>query len=68
MYGRKYMGTARTTFILDEAGRISRVIDKVDTRNHTEQILGGDAPAPMKSTKKAKGKRPSRKRPSVRKK
>jgi peroxiredoxin Q/BCP len=68
MYGRKYMGTARTTFILDEAGRISRVIDKVDTRNHTEQILGGDVPAPLKSKKKAKGKSPSGKRPSVRKK
>jgi peroxiredoxin Q/BCP len=67
MYGRKYMGTARTTFILDEAGRISRVIDKVDTRNHTEQILGGDVPAPRKSKKKSKG-RPSGKRPSVRKK
>jgi peroxiredoxin Q/BCP len=68
MYGRKYMGTARTTFILDEAGRISRVIDKVDTRNHTEQILGGIATAGMKSAKKAKGKSLSRKGPSVRKK
>jgi len=39
MYGRKYMGTARTTFLIDENGIVSHVIDKVNTKNHTEQIL-----------------------------
>lgn len=39
MYGRKYMGTARTTFIIDEKGVIEEVIEKVDTKNHTSQIL-----------------------------
>jgi peroxiredoxin Q/BCP len=39
MYGRKYMGTARYTFIIDEKGVIENVITKVDTKNHTEQIL-----------------------------
>lgn len=39
MYGRKYMGTARITYLIDETGKIERVISKVDTRNHTEQIL-----------------------------
>jgi peroxiredoxin Q/BCP len=39
MYGRKYMGIARTTFIIDEAGMISEVIDKVDTAKHASQIL-----------------------------
>ncbi len=39
MYGRKYMGIARTTFIIDEKGTIEQVIEKVDTRNHTTQIL-----------------------------
>ena len=39
MYGRKYMGTARTTFLIDEAGIITDVIEKVDTKKHTEQIL-----------------------------
>jgi len=39
MYGRKYMGTARTTFVIDEEGKIAEVIDKVDTKNHTAQIL-----------------------------
>lgn len=39
MYGRKYMGTSRTTFIIDEKGIIQEVIKKVDTKNHAEQIL-----------------------------
>lgn len=39
MYGRKYMGILRTTFIIDAEGRIERVFDKVDTKNHYEQIL-----------------------------
>lgn len=39
MYGRKYMGTFRTTFVIDEQGKIAEVIDKVDTQNHTAQIL-----------------------------
>jgi len=39
MYGRKYMGTARTTFVIDEEGKIAEVIEKVDTKNHTAQIL-----------------------------
>lgn len=39
MYGRKYMGTLRTTFVIDEAGIISEVIEKVDTKEHTAQIL-----------------------------
>jgi thioredoxin-dependent peroxiredoxin len=40
MYGKKYMGTARTTFIIDENGKIADIIEKVDTKNHTDQILG----------------------------
>jgi peroxiredoxin Q/BCP len=39
MYGRNYMGTARVTFVIDEQGVIEEVIDKVDTENHTRQIL-----------------------------
>lgn len=40
MYGRKYMGTARTTFVIDEQGKIADIIDKVKTSDHTAQILG----------------------------
>lgn len=39
MYGRKYMGTMRTTFVIDEQGIITDIIEKVDTKNHTAQIL-----------------------------
>ncbi len=39
MYGRKYMGTARTTFVIDEEGTIEEIIDKVNTKDHTAQIL-----------------------------
>jgi len=39
MYGRKYMGTARTTFIIDEQGMIAEIIEKVNTKDHTAQIL-----------------------------
>ncbi|MFZ6663172.1 thioredoxin-dependent thiol peroxidase [Peijinzhouia sedimentorum] len=39
MYGRKYMGTARTTFVIDEKGVISEIIEKVKTKDHTAQIL-----------------------------
>lgn len=39
MYGRKYMGVLRTTFIIDEAGTIEKVVTKVDTKNATAQII-----------------------------
>ena len=38
MYGKSYMGIARTTFIIDEKGYIFNIIEKVDTKNHTSQI------------------------------
>lgn len=37
--GQKYWGTARTTFIIDEKGIVSDKIDKVDTKEHAQQIL-----------------------------
>ena len=39
MYGRAYMGIQRTTFIIDEQGVIEQIFDKVDTKNHYQQIL-----------------------------
>ena len=38
-YGKVTMGTLRKTFVFDEAGRVVRIIEKVDTKNHSEQIL-----------------------------
>jgi peroxiredoxin Q/BCP len=39
-YGREYEGIFRKTFIIDEEGTIIKKFNKVDTKNHTEQILG----------------------------
>ena len=41
MYGRKYMGTFRTTFIINEEGIIERIIlpKQVKTKEHSKQIL-----------------------------
>jgi peroxiredoxin Q/BCP len=38
-YGKVTMGTLRKTFVFDEEGRVVRIIEKVDTKNHSEQIL-----------------------------
>lgn len=39
MAGRTYMGTVRTTFIVDEQGTIIHIINKVDTKDSANQIL-----------------------------
>lgn len=39
MYGKKYMGTARKTFIIDKNGIIKKIIDKVDTAASSQQVL-----------------------------
>jgi thioredoxin-dependent peroxiredoxin len=39
MFGKSYMGVARTTFIIDEKGVIEHIISKVNTINHSSQIL-----------------------------
>jgi peroxiredoxin Q/BCP len=39
MYGKTYMGTNRKTFIIDKEGVIAHIINKVDTKNATAQVL-----------------------------
>lgn len=39
MYGRKYMGVLRTTFLINETGKIAHIIDKVKSKEHAQQIL-----------------------------
>ena len=39
MYGKTYEGVIRTTFVIDEMGIIQKIISKVDTKNHAQQIL-----------------------------
>ena len=43
LYGRKYMGTMRYTYIFDENGILTEIIDKVDTKNHASQILAANS-------------------------
>ena len=40
MYGKKYMGILRSTFVINEKGVIEKVIEKVDTKAHSNQLLG----------------------------
>lgn len=57
MYGRTYMGTARKTFIINEKGIIEDIIEKVDTKNHTDQIISSQSKtqdSPASITKRAK--------------
>jgi peroxiredoxin Q/BCP len=39
LYGKSFLGIVRTTFIIDEKGIIEKIISKVDTKNHSEQIF-----------------------------
>lgn len=39
MFGKKYMGIFRTTFVIDENGKIERIIDKVTAKDHAAQIF-----------------------------
>jgi peroxiredoxin Q/BCP len=40
MYGRKYMGVERTTYVIDEDGVISAVLPKVKPAAHVADVLG----------------------------
>ena len=39
MYGKITQGVLRKTYIIDKEGKIEKIIKKVDTKNHTEQIM-----------------------------
>lgn len=39
MYGRKYMGIERTTFVIDPAGKIKKIFPKVRVEGHAEEVL-----------------------------
>ena len=40
--GKEYFGVIRTTFIINEKGLIERIIEKVNTKEHSSQILADD--------------------------
>jgi thioredoxin-dependent peroxiredoxin len=56
LYGRKFMGIERTTFVIDPAGKILKIFPKVKVTNHVATILellgGGKSPAKKSATKK----------------
>lgn len=39
MYGRKYMGTNRKTFLIDEEGKLVKIFDKVNVSEHADEVL-----------------------------
>ncbi len=39
MYGKKYMGTNRKTFLIDGDGKIVKIFEKVDVANHADEVL-----------------------------
>ena len=39
MYGRKYMGTLRTSFLIDPKGKIAKIYEKVKPEIHAEEVL-----------------------------
>ena len=39
MYGKKYMGTNRKTFLIDEKGKIVKIFEKVDVAKHADEVL-----------------------------
>ena len=43
MYGKKYMGVDRTTFVLDPGGRIKKIFPKVKVDGHAEEVLASIA-------------------------
>jgi len=50
-FGKHYMGTLRTTYLIDESGIISEVIEKVVSAKHAEQILGEETKIAAKKKK-----------------
>lgn len=61
LYGRKYMGVMRTTYVLDAEGRVERVWEKVNEKGHAAAVnaflLGQPDPEPAKPTRSAARKK-----------
>lgn len=61
LYGRKYMGIIRCTFVIDANGKVERVFEKVDVKSHAADVLaylqGGAAPAKPAAVSKPAAKK-----------
>ena len=66
MYGRKFMGTIRSTFLIDEKGKIEAVWSPVKVNGHVDQVLavlqGETAPPKSASVKKKAAKKKAKKK------
>jgi thioredoxin-dependent peroxiredoxin len=45
MYGKKYMGVERSTFVIDADGTVAKVMRNVDPKTHTDDVLAALAPS-----------------------
>jgi peroxiredoxin Q/BCP len=60
MYGKKYMGIQRCTFVVDAEGKVEQVWEKVKPEGHAEEVmvyLSGAASTPVKPAKRAAAKK-----------
>ncbi len=72
LYGRKYMGIARSSFLVGTNGKIEQVWEKANTKTHAQDVLafvnGGATPAAKKTpAKKVAAKKAPAKKPAVKK-
>jgi peroxiredoxin Q/BCP len=71
MYGRKYFGIQRSTFVVDAKGKIEKVWEKVSPESHAEEVMahlkGESQPAKKAAAKKAVAKKPVTKKAVVKK-
>lgn len=69
MYGKKVKGVIRSTFLIDERGRIAAIWSPVKVDGHAQAVLaaltGSAAPAPERKPAAARGAKPETKRPSA---
>jgi peroxiredoxin Q/BCP len=67
MYGKKVMGTIRSTFIIDEKGKIEHVWSPVKVNGHVDQVLAALKEEAAPETKKTSGKKVTKKKATKKK-
>ena len=60
LYGRSYWGIERTTFVIDEQGRIAKIFPKVNVDGHTQEVLQALRPSTRPPRKKEPARSPAR--------
>ncbi len=65
MYGRTYLGIERTTFIIDEEGRLAAIFPKVHVDGHTDEVLNALRASPVKAAQPPTSGRDARRGASI---